>query len=92
MKKISDSLNTAVFTTKYVMRNNSPIIYVSHDDEGYWLFVGKETNLQDEEYMLVSLDEIIKHDATVIEVADLPRGGEAIRKDENSPWRINSNN
>ena len=42
-KKFSDNLNVAVFTTKYVLELQSPILYVSHDEEdGAWQFFGEE--------------------------------------------------
>ena len=36
MKTFADDLNTAVITTKYILQGNSPILFVSHFDDGYW--------------------------------------------------------
>lgn len=38
-KKFSDPLNTSVFTTVYVMKENSPIMLVSHELNGDWQFM-----------------------------------------------------
>ena len=36
-----DDLNTAVFTTKFILESQSPIMYVYHDEEdGAWQFSG----------------------------------------------------
>ena len=88
MKKFIDDLNTAVITTKYVLEGKSSILFVFHYDDGYWQFSGPEVDLPDEDYRLVSLEEIISMDATVLEIADLPYEGEAYREDIGLPWKI----
>ena len=88
MKAFEDDLNTAVFTTKYVLYSNSPILFVNHYDDGYWQFCGAEDNLQDEDFKIISLEEIIQIDSSILEVADLPYEGEAYRENINSPWII----
>lgn len=90
MKKFADDLNTAVITTKYVLAGHSPILFVSHFDDGYWQFSGPENDLPDEDYRVVSLDEIIKIDSSVLEIADLPYEKDAYREDTNSSWKIES--
>lgn len=83
-----ESLNTACFTTKFVMREGSDIIYVSHDDDGYWQFHGDE-NAEDESIaMIVSLGEIIKRDSSVLQVSHMEMGYEAFRKGRNDSWII----
>lgn len=90
MKKFEDDLNTAVITTKYVLEGRSPILYVFHYDDGFWQFSGGEENLPDEDYRVISLEEIIKIDASVVEVSDLPYEGKAYRDKASSPWRKES--
>jgi len=92
MKKFELPLNTAVFTTKYVMEGLSKIIYVSHDDDGDWQFHGKEENVPDSDIRIIGLGEIIELDESVLEIADLPMGFEAIRNSSDDAWQIVSPN
>lgn len=90
MKKFADDLNTAVITTKYVLEGKSPILSVFHYDDGSWQFSGPEEDLPDEDFRVLSLDEIIKMDSSVLEVADLPYEGEAYRETKTSQWKMKS--
>lgn len=90
MKKFEDSLSTAVFTTKFVVKENKEITYVSHDeDDGSWQF---HSNDKWEDYskvaMVLSLDEIIEIDPTVLEIADLPYDYIATRRSKQDKWVI----
>lgn len=80
--------NTYVFTTKYVMQNNSPIVRVLHDEDGDWQFLGDEGNLQETDAMVVSLGEIIEFDSTLSGVIDLPIGKQALRNNIGENWYI----
>ena len=82
------NLNVAVFTTKYVVKEGSPIVYVSHDSDGDWQFFGAETNVPIENSMLVSLGEIIEMDASIKELLKIPMFSEAHRKNKSSKWEI----
>ena len=87
MKKFSDALNTAVFTTKFVILDKSPILNIFHDDDGDWQFIGPEVGVKNEDIKLVALFEIINIDNTVLEVADLPYDWEAHRDSIGSVWQ-----
>jgi hypothetical protein len=88
-KHFEESLNTAVFTTKFILENKSPILFVYHyEEDGAWQFSGLENPISDDDYRVISLDEVIQLDNTVLELADLPLGGEAYRLDIKSPWII----
>lgn len=91
-KKFAEKLSTAVLTTRYVIEYNSPILYVYHYDDGTWQFNGKEENLTDEDYRVISLDEILSIDATLNELAELPLGFEGIRETKDDKWKIISAN
>ncbi len=54
MKKFKDSLNTAVFTSKNIVENNSPILLVSYDSDGSWQFNGSETDFKQDNCCLVA--------------------------------------
>jgi hypothetical protein len=88
-KKYPDSLDTAVFTTVHVMKENSLITLISHEIDGDWQFMGVEVF---EDYrkiaMVVGLGEIIKKDRSVLKVADLARGYQATRQNKSDKWEI----
>ena len=88
MKAFQDDLNTAVITTKYVLNENSPILFVNHYDDGFWEFLGNEGNLKDEDFKIISLEEIIQIDLSVLEISDLPYDGKAFRENIDLPWEI----
>jgi hypothetical protein len=70
------------------MRAGQPITHVFHDEEDHgWQFhYPGEKSVSD--CMLVALQEVVRHDPTVADVADLPPGYVAIRERIGSPWRI----
>ncbi len=88
-KKFNEPLNTAVFTTVHVMKEQSPIVWVSHELDGDWQFMGNEPI---EDYikiaMVVCLEEIIKVDKSVLKVADLPMGYCATRETRSDKWLV----
>lgn len=88
MKKFQDDLNTAVITTKCVLNENSPILFVNHYDDGFWEFLGNEDNLKDEDFKIISLEEILNIDLSVVEISDLPYEGKAYRENRNMQWEI----
>jgi hypothetical protein len=92
LKAFEENLNTAVFTTRFVLEEKSPILFAFHYDDGTWQFSGSERNLSDDDYRVVSLGEIIEHDESVIQLATMPTGSEAMRLDSDSPWRISVKN
>jgi hypothetical protein len=92
MKKFHESLNTAVFTTRYVIEEKSPILFVIHDNDGSWQFHGSENNLNDDDIRIAALSEIIKFDPSILEIADLPEGCEAMRSDKNASWKVINTN
>lgn len=52
------NLNIYVLTTVFVIKNQSPILYVYHDEDGDWQFLGIEDHLADADSMIISLGEI----------------------------------
>ncbi len=89
-KKFTDDPKTAVFTTKFVVDQKKVITYVSHDaEDGAWQFLSDEVI---EDYVkvarVISLEQVIKLDPTVLELADLPLGYFAERKTKKDKWVI----
>src|SRR5262249_42258665 len=72
--------NCATFTMRQVLDGSEPILLVSHDaDDHGWQFIGtSDVSMPDAK--LVCLEEIVRLDPTVLEVADLPPGWQAIRE------------
>ena len=90
LKKFKDSLNTAVFTTKFVIVDKKDITIVRHEPEdGAWTFFSADEYKNYEEVAkVVGLGEIIKIDSTILEIADLPVGYYASRKSKNDKWNV----
>lgn len=87
--RFRDALNTAVFTTKFVLEGNT-ITYVSHDeDDGAWQFFSDD-EFDDFEQVakLVSLEEMIEIDPTIIELSEMGLGYYATRIDKRDNWVI----
>jgi hypothetical protein len=82
----ADPKNVACFTTSDVMDGILPILSVWHDeDDGAWQFLAS-TGGDINKAMVVSLSNICEVDPTVFELADLPFGWHAERKNMNDPW------
>jgi hypothetical protein len=75
-----------------IVEGNSAIVYVSHDEDGSWQFHGPEIDMNDEDMRLVALGEMLEIDPSIVELANLPMGFEAIRKDGKSKWEKISGN
>ena len=66
-KDFVNNLNTAVFTTKYILNKNSPILYVYHyEEDGAWEFSGMETDINEDDYRVLSLEKIINLDSSFL--------------------------
>jgi hypothetical protein len=79
--------NCAVFTTTHVMKEGRDILEVYHDedDHGWQFHYGGEKSTAD--CMIVALEEIVNHDSTVLEVANIPPGWMAWREKRGAPWQ-----
>jgi hypothetical protein len=74
------SLRTIVF-------DGQPILYVSHDEDDHgWQFLGGGA-VEMSNAALVALSTIVKLDASVLAVADLPPGWHAWRKSTDGAWQ-----
>jgi hypothetical protein len=84
----SDKLNTAVFTTRYILCDKKPILRVyHHNEDGAWEFLGNE-NHHDEDYRIISLGEIITIDPTVLDLSYMQFGYYAEREKQEKEWEI----
>ena len=82
-----DNPETACFTCCHVLNENKPILYVSHDEDGYWQFLCGGQHTEDDA-RIVSLAEIVKIDENIINLAELDYGEYAESEDEMSDWIV----
>ncbi|MBA9076217.1 immunity protein Imm33 domain-containing protein [Rufibacter quisquiliarum] len=89
-KAFKESNDTAVFTTKFVLDDKKEITYVTHEsDDGAWQFFSDDEFMDFEKVAkVVGLGEIIERDRTVLELADMPIGHYAYRKNISDKWTV----
>ncbi|MGE5405405.1 MAG: hypothetical protein ACM3PP_10770 [Candidatus Saccharibacteria bacterium] len=86
-----DSKDVMVITTKQVVLAGKPILYVSHDlDDGMWQF-HDGSDVSEDDAMILSLEEIVSIDESILILADLPLGWCAWRETGSNPWRRQKN-
>jgi hypothetical protein len=68
-----DAPNTACFTCSHVLEEGKPILYVSHDEDGYWQFLCGRHHKEDEA-RIVSLASILNIDENMRDLGDLDYG------------------
>ena len=83
--------NCATITTKFVIEENRPVTFVSHDEDDHGWQFHSDDDATLEEAMLVSLECIIALDRTLFDVADLPPGWIATRPSANAEWSRREN-
>jgi hypothetical protein len=90
MKTFNFPVDTIVITSKYVTRDRSPILQVTHDfneeagDD--WQFHSGNGDYTMENMQLVRLSTILAIDPQIAEVADLPVDYVAFRESAGKPW------
>ena len=83
--------NCAVITTTHILKAGHDITHVYHDldDDGWQFHYAGVKDTSDS--MIVALQEIVMHDETVLEVADIPPGWMAVRAHRGGPWKRSKN-
>jgi hypothetical protein len=81
-----DPPKTVCLTTKHIVYEDYPVLYVSRsDDDGTWQFhYGGTVTMSDA--LLVGIGTVVEHDPSIIEIADLPLGWCATRTKPGKPW------
>ena len=87
MKIKEENKNKSAITTKYVVNNNSIIVSVFYDEDGDWQFLGEE-EVSEEDAIVVSIQEMIDIDKSLVNLPDLKEGESAYRKNKESIWLI----
>jgi len=71
---------------RQVLDGTEPILLVSHDaDDHGWQFIGT-SDASAADGKVVCLEHIVRLDPTVLEVADLPPGWQAVRERVGGAW------
>ncbi len=83
----NDRPNTAVFTCAHVLEENMPILYVSHNEDGFWQFLCG-MNHTESDARIVSLYKIYQTDNSIKEISSIDCNKIAERKDKNSKWIV----
>lgn len=82
-----DPPNVAVFTTHQILEREDRIGFVTHDlDDGAWQFHARSGAGAETDAKIVSLRAIVDLDPSVMELADLPLGWCAWRKEGEDTW------
>ena len=84
----ADEPNTACFTCKHVLEEGKSILYVSHDNDGYWQFLCGALGHIEEDARIVSLSEILHRDESVSNLAQLDYGEYAESDDIGGNWIV----
>jgi hypothetical protein len=80
-----DSVQTLSYCTTKVAHENYPVLSVTHDHDGDWQFLDATTHHPGEP-VLLCLGCVYERDATLADIADLPRGWRAYRSAIGAVW------
>jgi len=87
VKRLRDKGNFDVLSTRFVLFEKDPIIYVYYqEEEGLWEFIGSHS-LEESDYIVVSIDELLEVDLTILELVDLMTDTYAYRESKDVKWR-----
>jgi hypothetical protein len=78
--------NRAVFTTRPALEGRRPVVLVTHDEQGDWQFLCGTTD-RAEDGRIVCLKNVVDSNPSVLELADLPIGWQAVRESPDRPWQ-----
>lgn len=78
--------NLAIFTTKFVLNLERPILEVYHETDGDWQFLCGTTN-EGADLKLICLKDIVKLDNSVNELFNLGFGEYAWRQNRDDKWK-----
>lgn len=77
---------TPVITSQGVVRDGRPILFADRViEDGSWILLDADTIAAEDE-ITATLDELLRHDPAVQELADLPLGWQARRRSSDEPW------
>ncbi len=74
-----------VFSTKLVVHEQYPIVFIVHDEEGDWQFLCGTTT-EEEDIVIACFGCFYERHNLIEQFSDLPKGWCAWREDSDSPW------
>src|SRR5947208_3840827 len=78
--------NCAVITLRQIMERTEPILHVTHDSDDHgWQFLGGG-DARKEDAAVIALEEAVRLDPSVLQLADLPPGWLAWRDSVDCAW------
>lgn len=90
--KFSDPKNTTCIVCSHIIEHQSPILFVSHDEEdGVWQFLCGAENHEIEEAKIISLFEATNIDQSINDLSEMPLGFGATRDSINDIWQTFKN-
>jgi hypothetical protein len=84
--RFADPQETEIITLGRILRGDSSVLLVTHDDDGGWQFLDGEHVFEDDG-LVFCLGEIVQFDPSLAALADLPRGCYAWRTKPGQPWQ-----
>ncbi len=78
--------NRLVSTTRPVVESRKPVVWVAHDVAGDWQFLCGTTD-RTEDGRRVGLETVVESNPSILELADLPVGWQAVREASDRPWQ-----
>lgn len=84
--KFNDSRDKAVFTCNHILDENSPVLYVTHDNDGDWQFLCGKNGHTEANAKVISLKNAVELDNTLNELYEMPIGFGAERKEIGEKW------
>lgn len=88
--ELINSIDTAVFTTTFVLFENKPITFVTHEiEDGAWQFFSDDEfeNFEDVA-RIVGFQEILNIDPSLIQLLEMEAGYTATRASKDCNWEI----
>ncbi len=78
----------ACFTCDHVINKERAILFVSHDDDGYWQFLCGSSDHSEENARIISLKEVTELDSSVNDLYELKMNYGARRATKEHKWDI----
>jgi hypothetical protein len=82
----SEPRNCVTFVTAQVLERAEPILHAVHDEDGEWQFIGSSDGTA-ENGRVITLQEAVELDPSVLQLADMPVGWHALRDSPEHAWR-----
>jgi len=75
-----------VVTQLKIIEKKEPILFVLHDKEGDWQFLTDDKYSDMDQVVELPLNDIIRMDSSIAQIAELTKGWKAVRTSTSLPW------